>query len=84
MAPTTPLDLPNPPANADTSTGRLTWIGTATVLLEIGGFTVLTDPNFLHAGERAYIGMGLAVRRQTDPAMELRSISAARGWPGSC
>jgi L-ascorbate metabolism protein UlaG (beta-lactamase superfamily) len=48
-------------------TGRLTWIGTATTLLEHSGFTVLTDPNFLHRGELAYLGKGLVSRRLTEP-----------------
>jgi hypothetical protein len=33
--------------------GRLTFIGTATTLLRLGDFTLLTDPNFLHRGQRA-------------------------------
>ena len=48
-------------------TGTLTWIGTATTLLEHSGFTVLTDPNFLHRGELAYLGKGLVSRRLTEP-----------------
>ena len=47
----------------------LTFIGTATALLRIGGFTLLTDPNFLHRGQRAYLGKGLWSRRLTEPAM---------------
>jgi len=47
----------------------LTFIGTATALLRIGGFTMLTDPNFLHRGQRAYLGKGLWTRRLTEPAM---------------
>ena len=47
----------------------LTFVGTATTLLRIGGFTVLTDPNFLRKGQRAYLGKGLWSRRLTDPAM---------------
>jgi L-ascorbate metabolism protein UlaG (beta-lactamase superfamily) len=47
----------------------LTFIGTATTLLRLGGFTVLTDPNFLHRGQRAYLGRGLWSRRLTEPAM---------------
>lgn len=31
---------------------QVTFIGTATTVLRIGGFTVLTDPNFLHRGRR--------------------------------
>jgi L-ascorbate metabolism protein UlaG (beta-lactamase superfamily) len=48
---------------------ELTFIGTATTLLEIGPFTVLTDPNFLHRGERAYLGYGLWSKRLTEPAL---------------
>ena len=49
-------------------TGSLYFIGTATTLLRCAGFTVLTDPNFLHRGQRAYLGHGLSSRRRTDPA----------------
>ena len=31
----------------------LTFIGTATTVLRIGSSTLLTDPNFLHRGQRA-------------------------------
>ena len=51
-------------------TGSLTFVGTATTLLSYGGFTVLTDPNFLHRGERAYLGKGLWSRRLTEPALQ--------------
>lgn len=47
----------------------LEFIGTATTLLRIGPFTVLTDPNFLHRGQYAYLGKGLVSRRRTEPAM---------------
>lgn len=59
---------------AELSAVRLTFIGNATVLLRWGGFAVLTDPNFLHAGEKAYLGMGLEVTRLKDPAMELEDL----------
>lgn len=48
----------------------LTFVGTATTILRIGGFTVLTDPNFLHRGQRAYLGKGLWSRRLTEPALQ--------------
>jgi L-ascorbate metabolism protein UlaG (beta-lactamase superfamily) len=47
----------------------MTFGGNATMLLRIGGFTLLTDPNFLHRGQRAYLGKGLWSRRLTEPAM---------------
>ena len=49
---------------------ELTFVGTATVLLRLGGFTLLTDPNFLHAGDHAYLGLGLRSRRLTEPALQ--------------
>jgi L-ascorbate metabolism protein UlaG (beta-lactamase superfamily) len=51
------------------SDSSLFFIGTATTLLRCGGFTVLTDPNFLHRGQRAYLGHGLWSKRLTDPAL---------------
>ncbi|MEV0661575.1 MBL fold metallo-hydrolase [Actinomadura luteofluorescens] len=46
------------------------FIGNATTLLRCGPFTLLTDPNFLHRGQRAYLGFGLSSRRLTEPALQ--------------
>ncbi|MFX0592260.1 MBL fold metallo-hydrolase [Melissospora conviva] len=54
--------------------GQVTFVGTATTLLRLGGFTLLTDPNFLHAGEHAYLGYGLFSRRLTNPALHLTEL----------
>ncbi len=60
-----PADQPHRP------TGRtLEFIGTATCLLRLGPFTLLTDPNFLHRGQRAYLGKGLWSRRLTEPSLQ--------------
>ena len=48
----------------------ITFIGTATTIVRLGSFTVLTYPNFLHLGQRAYLGKGLWSRRLTEPAMQ--------------
>src|ERR1700712_2663160 len=48
----------------------LTFGGNATTLIRLGAFTVLTDPNFLHRGQRAYLGKGLWSRRLTEPSMQ--------------
>src|SRR4051794_7865983 len=48
----------------------LTFGGNATMLLRLGPFTVLTDPNFLHRGQRAYLGYGLVTKRLTEPALQ--------------
>ena len=50
------------------------FIGNATVLLQYGGLTILTDPNFIHAGEEIPLGYGLTTRRLTDPAMEIEDL----------
>jgi len=52
----------------------LTFIGTATTVLKLGGFTLLTDPNFIRRGQRAYLGRGLWTRRLTDPAMRPQEL----------
>jgi len=48
----------------------ITFGGNATMLLRIGPFTVLTDPNFVRRGQRVYLGKGLWTKRLTDPALE--------------
>ncbi|PRX45397.1 L-ascorbate metabolism protein UlaG (beta-lactamase superfamily) [Prauserella shujinwangii] len=48
----------------------LTFVGTATTVLRLGPFTVLTDPNFLHRGQWSYFGQGLFSRRRTEPAAQ--------------
>jgi L-ascorbate metabolism protein UlaG (beta-lactamase superfamily) len=50
------------------------FIGTATTLIRFGGFTILTDPNFLHRGEHARLGMGLRSERLTEPAMQIDKL----------
>jgi L-ascorbate metabolism protein UlaG (beta-lactamase superfamily) len=52
----------------------MTFGGNATMLLELGPFTVLTDPNFLHRGQRAYLGKGLFSKRLLEPALPPRDV----------
>ena len=52
----------------------LTFVGTATTVLRFGRYTLLTDPNFLHRGQRAKLGYGLSSRRMTDPAMAIGDL----------
>jgi len=74
MAGHPPIVLSEPPSAAADAPGALRFIGTATVLLQVGGFTLLTDPNFLHQGEHAPLGGGLRSRRLTEPAMEVADL----------
>lgn len=61
-----------PPVGA--TTDRIMFIGTATTLIQAAGFTILTDPNFLHRGQRAYVGMGLTTKRLTEPALSIDEL----------
>ncbi|MFI7698874.1 MBL fold metallo-hydrolase [Nonomuraea sp. NPDC049480] len=56
--------------------GSLQYIGNATTLIRYNGFTLLTDPNFLHRGQRAYLGYGMSSRRLRDPAVEIEELPA--------
>ena len=55
---------------ADPDDVTLTFGGNATTLLRLGPLTLLTDPNFLHRGQRAYLGKGLWTTRLTEPALQ--------------
>jgi hypothetical protein len=54
----------------------VTFIGNATMLLTVDGISLLTDPNFLHRGERAYLGYGLLSKRLHDPALTIDRLPA--------
>jgi L-ascorbate metabolism protein UlaG (beta-lactamase superfamily) len=57
----------------------LHFIGNATVLLRYGGLALLTDPNFLHRGQYAYLGYGLFSRRLTEPALDVEDLPPLDG-----
>lgn len=61
-------------ANDSTRRCEITFVGTATVLLRLGEFNVLTDPNFVRRGQWVYIGQGRFTRRRTDPAMTIAQL----------
>ena len=61
-------------APADFSRGSIFFVGTATVILRYAGFTILTDPNFLHAGDHVHLGYGLTAERLTNPALEIEQL----------
>jgi len=55
-------------------TTSLTFVGTATTVLRLGPFTLLTDPNFIRRGQRVHLGYGLTSRRRTDPACTIDEL----------
>lgn len=74
MTETRTITLPGTARARELDTGSLLFIGNATVLLRYGGFTIVTDPNFLHQGEKVALGYGLHARRVRDPAIELSEL----------
>src|SRR5215211_1775065 len=75
MSNTTELLLQSPEgATAGFANGSIFFVGTATVILRYAGFTILTDPNFLHAGDHVHLGYGLTAERLTNPPLELEQL----------
>src|SRR6516165_3176807 len=65
-------------AASDRAQGSIFFVGNATVILRYAGFTILTDPNFLHRGDHVHLGHGMTAARRTDPALELEKASPRR------
>lgn len=68
------ITFPAPAVTPDLSSGSILFIGNATVLLQFGGFTVLTDPTFIHMHDEVALGYGLHSKRLTNPARELHEL----------
>ncbi|MDS0293960.1 MBL fold metallo-hydrolase [Halogeometricum luteum] len=67
------LELPES-EDADAENGSVFFVGTATVIIRYAGFTILTDPNFLHSGDHAHLGYGIRSERTTDPAIDIEDL----------
>lgn len=62
---------PSHPGGEDAS---LFFVGTATTVLEWEGVRIMTDPNFLHAGDHVHLGPGVTGTRKTNPAVDLHEL----------
>lgn len=60
----------------DLRSGSIFFIGNATVLIRYAGFTILTDPTFIHMHEQVSIGYGMHSTRLTNPAIEIHDLPA--------
>jgi L-ascorbate metabolism protein UlaG (beta-lactamase superfamily) len=56
------------------NTGSIFFIGNATMLIRYAGFTILTDPTFIHMHEKVNLGFGLYTRRLTNPAINIEQL----------
>ncbi|KAI0862894.1 Metallo-hydrolase/oxidoreductase [Xylaria cubensis] len=50
------------------------FIGNATTIIEWQGLRILTDPNFLHAGDHVHLGPGVTAQRLKNPAVDLHEL----------
>ncbi|PHH74144.1 hypothetical protein CDD82_5090 [Ophiocordyceps australis] len=66
--------LCHPRGTSGVENANLAFIGTATTLIEWQGFRILTDPNFLHAGDHVHLGPGISAMRRTNPALDLHEL----------
>ena len=56
------------------NTGSIFFIGNATALIRYAGFTILTDPTFIHMHEKVNLGFGFNTTRLTNPAMNFEHL----------
>ncbi|EPE30366.1 Metallo-hydrolase/oxidoreductase [Glarea lozoyensis ATCC 20868] len=79
--PTHPSALPaaksvktHPTKLNSTENASIYFVGTATTILEWEGIRLMTDPNFLHAGDHVHLGPGVTGTRKTNPALDLHEL----------
>ena len=74
MSTDTEMTLPAGNTSPDLSTGSVWFIGNATVLIRYAGFTILTNPTFIHMHEQVPLEYGLHTKRLTNPAIEIHEL----------
>ncbi|KAK0746903.1 hypothetical protein B0T18DRAFT_447320 [Schizothecium vesticola] len=57
-----------------TPEASVAFIGNATTLLTYHGARILTDPNFLHAGDHVHLGPGVTATRTKNPSVDITSL----------
>ncbi|KAL4757100.1 MBL fold metallo-hydrolase [Aspergillus foveolatus] len=62
------------PSKPGSENASIYFNGNATTILEWQGVRILTDPNFLHAGDHLHLGPGLTSTRRHNPAVELQEL----------
>jgi len=62
------------PKSSGSENAAIFFVGTATTILEWEGIRLMTDPNFLHAGDHVHLGPGVTGTRQTNPAIDLHEL----------
>lgn len=69
-----PAEVKVYPPGSGGENASIFFVGTATTILEWEGIRVMTDPNFLHAGDHVHLGPGVTATRMTNPAIDLHDL----------
>ena len=64
----------SPQGSDGAENASIRFIGTATTIIEWDGIRLMTDPNFLHAGDHVHLGPGVTGTRLTNPAVDLHDL----------
>lgn len=64
----------SPKGSDGSEDAQLMFIGNATTILSWQGIRLLTDPNFLHAGDHVHLGPGVSGTRLKDPGIDLHEL----------
>ncbi|MBQ0926979.1 MBL fold metallo-hydrolase [Saccharopolyspora endophytica] len=67
------IELPSTD-QATTGDGEVHFVGNATTVIRYNGFSILTDPAFLHAGDHVHLGHGAYARREVEPACQIADL----------
>ncbi|KAH2795788.1 hypothetical protein KXW05_005745 [Aspergillus fumigatus] len=62
------------PARAGEENASVYFVGNATTIFEWEGLRLMTDPNFLHAGDHVHLGPGVTSTRLRNPAVDLHQL----------
>ncbi|KAH9927436.1 Metallo-hydrolase/oxidoreductase [Epithele typhae] len=73
-----PIPLPHElkvhPTHPGGENALLTFVGTATTLIEWRGLRLMTDPNFLNAADTVHLIPGVKSKRLTNPSLPLNQV----------
>ncbi|RAL10471.1 MBL fold metallo-hydrolase [Aspergillus homomorphus CBS 101889] len=62
------------PSNPGAENASIYFVGNATTIIQWHGVRIMTDPNFLHAGDHVHLGPGVDSVRRKDPAVDLEDL----------
>ncbi|KAI0483101.1 Metallo-hydrolase/oxidoreductase [Xylariaceae sp. FL0804] len=68
--------LTHPRHSGNDEDASIYFVGNATTIIEWQGIRILTDPNFLHAGDHVHLGPGVTAQRLKNPAVDLHELPA--------